>query len=125
MGATKRTPITGVSEPAQMRSNGPMRVAELGAGEILLTSIDREGTGKGFDVELTQKVSRAVSIPVVACGGAGALAHILNVVHQGAADAVCVASMVHYELLQRSGAEQRDYSEGNVEFLSKPEVFQR
>ena len=102
-----------------------VRVAELGAGEILLTSIDREGTGKGFDVELTQKVSRAVFIPVVSCVGVGTLALLLNVVHEGAADAVCVASMVHYELLQRSGAEQREYSEGNVEFLKQARSFSK
>lgn len=102
-----------------------VRAADLGAGEILLTSIDREGTGKGFDVELTHKVARAVSIPVVACGGAGTLTHVLDVVQGGAADAVCIASMLHYELLQRLGAEQRECSEGNVEFLKQPRNFSK
>ena len=93
------------------------RAAELGAGEILLTSIDREGTGKGFDLELTRQAARSVTIPVVACGGAGALEHIRDVVLDGAADAVCVASMLHYDLLKRTGTDYSAGEEGNVEFL--------
>jgi len=72
------------------------RGAELGAGEILLTSVDREGTQKGFDLELTALVSRAVPVPVIACGGAGSTGDILAVVREGAADAVCLASILHY-----------------------------
>jgi len=72
------------------------RVASLGAGEILLTSMDRDGTGKGFDLELTRAVSQAVNIPVIASGGVGHLDHLVQGVTQGAADAVLAASIFHF-----------------------------
>src|SRR5207253_3484204 len=72
-----------------------VRGAELGAGEILLTSIDREGTGQGFELELTRQVSRAVSIPVIACGGAGKLEPVRAVVADASADAVRLAAILH------------------------------
>jgi len=67
-----------------------------GAGEILLTSIDRDGTKSGFDCELTAAVSRAVAIPVIASGGAGALDHFVDVFTAGRADAALAASIFHY-----------------------------
>jgi cyclase len=67
-----------------------------GAGEILLTSIDRDGTKIGFDCELTSAVSRGVSIPVIASGGAGTLAHFVDVFTAGCADAALAASIFHY-----------------------------
>ena len=67
-----------------------------GAGEILLTSIDRDGTKRGFDCELTAAVSRAVSIPVIASGGAGTLDHFVDVFTAGCADAALAASIFHY-----------------------------
>ncbi len=70
-------------------------VAELGAGEILLTSIDRDGTQDGYDVALTQAVTGAVSIPVIASGGAGTAEHIRQVLTEGGADAALAASMFH------------------------------
>ena len=70
---------------------------DRGAGEILLTSIDREGTWEGFDVELVRQVSDAVSIPVIANGGAGNTAHIGEAVKQGHASAVALGSMVVYQ----------------------------
>lgn len=70
-----------------------------GAGELMVTSIDREGTGKGFDVELTRRIATQVSIPVIACGGAGSIAHVKEVIGDGAADAVCVASILHYDFV--------------------------
>ena len=73
------------------------RGVELGAGEILLTSVDREGTGKGFDVELVRAVSSAVNVPVIASGGMGTLGHLSEVVQQGGADAVAVAKVLHYK----------------------------
>ena len=72
------------------------RVMTLGAGEILLTSMDRDGTGQGFDLELTRAVSESVSIPVIASGGVGCLAHLYEGVTQGAADAVLAASIFHF-----------------------------
>jgi len=73
------------------------KLASLGAGEILLTAIDRDGTWSGFDVELTQKVAQAIAIPVIANGGAGTLSHIREVVTTGHASAVCLGSMVVYQ----------------------------
>ena len=69
---------------------------ELGAGEILLTSMDRDGTGDGYDLELTRAVSEAVSVPVIASGGVGTLDHLREGVVEGKADAVLVASMFHF-----------------------------
>ncbi len=67
----------------------------LGAGEILLNSIDRDGTREGYDLELLRRVSDAASIPVIASGGAGDLGQIARAVHDGHADAVLVASLLH------------------------------
>jgi imidazole glycerol-phosphate synthase subunit HisF len=71
-------------------------VEELGAGEILLTSMDRDGTGDGYDLELTRAVSEGASVPVIASGGAGTLEHLRQGVVDGKADAVLVASMFHF-----------------------------
>jgi cyclase len=73
------------------------RLEELGAGEILLTSIDREGTWEGFDLELTKRVADAVSIPVIAHGGAGRMEHIVEVVKQANASAVALGSLVVFQ----------------------------
>ena len=72
------------------------RMAELGAGEILLTSMDRDGTKIGFDLELTRAVSDAVPVPVIASGGVGALEHLAEGIQIGGADAVLAASIFHY-----------------------------
>ena len=68
----------------------------LGAGEILLTSMDADGTKDGYDIELTREVSEAVNVPVIASGGAGELEHFLKVLTDGKADAVLAASVFHY-----------------------------
>ena len=73
------------------------RGVELGAGEILVTSIDREGTRKGFDVALTKAVSSAVTVPVIASGGYGEPQHLGEVIRDGAADAVAIADALHYK----------------------------
>ena len=70
--------------------------AALGAGEILLTSVDREGRRQGFDVELVRAVAGAVPIPVIASGGMGCLDHLVDVVEQGGASAVAMADVLHY-----------------------------
>ena len=72
---------------------------ERGAGEILLTSIDRDGTGQGYDLELLRAVTRAVNVPVVASGGAGELEHFAEALTEGRADAVLAASRFHFEEL--------------------------
>jgi cyclase len=69
---------------------------ERGAGEILLTSMDRDGTGAGYDLALTRAVSEAVSVPVIASGGAGGLEHLFESVTEGKADAALVASIFHF-----------------------------
>jgi cyclase len=68
---------------------------ELGAGEILLTSMDRDGTQSGFDIALTAAISRAVSVPVIASGGAKIPQHFLEIFTQGCADAALAASIFH------------------------------
>jgi len=73
-----------------------MEVAKRGAGEILLTSMDRDGTKNGFDLELTRAVSDAVSVPVIASGGVGNLQHLVDGITQGHADAVLAASIFHF-----------------------------
>ncbi len=73
-----------------------VEAAGRGAGEILLTSMDADGTASGFDCELTARVSRTVSIPVIASGGAGAVDHFVDVFLRGAADAALAASVFHY-----------------------------
>ena len=72
------------------------RGVELGAGEILLTSVDREGTREGFDLELVAAVSGAVPVPVIASGGMGELEDVAKVVREGGADAVAMADVLHY-----------------------------
>ncbi len=69
---------------------------ERGAGEVLLTSMDRDGTTDGYDLELTAAVAAAVSVPVIASGGAGELEHLVEAIDQGGADAVLCASIFHY-----------------------------
>lgn len=75
------------------------KVEKLGAGEILLTSMDADGTNQGYDIDLTRAVSEAVSIPIIASGGAGNARHIHEVLTEGKADAALAASIFHYRVL--------------------------
>ena len=79
----------------------------LGAGEILLTSMDCDGTKAGYDIELTRAVAEAVSIPVIASGGAGTLEHFYEALSEGGADAALAASLFHYKELEIS--QVKDY----------------
>ncbi|MGI9599278.1 MAG: HisA/HisF-related TIM barrel protein, partial [Acidimicrobiales bacterium] len=72
------------------------KVVELGAGEILLTSMDRDGTREGFDHPMTRAVAEAVSVPVIASGGVGSVQHLADGVIEGRADAVLAASIFHF-----------------------------
>ena len=90
------------------------RMQQLGAGEILLTSMDRDGTKAGFDLALTRAVSRAVDVPVIASGGVGSLAHFSEGVLQGEADAVLAASVFHYGELSVRQVKQ-DMAEHGIE----------
>jgi cyclase len=73
-----------------------LKATDLGAGELLVTSVDREGTRKGFDLELTRHIADAVPIPVIASGGAGSIDDVATVIRDGHADAVALASILHY-----------------------------
>jgi len=83
------------------------RVVELGAGEILLTSMDRDGTKAGFDLALTRAVADAVSVPVIASGGVGTLDHLVEGVTEGHASAVLAASIFHFGTFTIAQAKQR------------------
>ena len=90
-----------------------MKACELGAGEILLTSMDCDGTKDGYDIELTKIVSDNVSIPVIASGGAGKLEHFKDAFTKGNADAVLAASLFHYKELEISRSERIFAGAGN------------
>ena len=77
-----------------------MKACELGAGEILLTSMDKDGTKDGYDIELTRTISENVKVPVIASGGAGKLPHFYDALTEGKADAVLAASLFHYKELE-------------------------
>lgn len=98
-GGRKPTGIDAVAWSAKMQ--------ELGAGEILLTSMDRDGTRDGFDLELTRAVCEAVSIPVIASGGVGNLDHLVEGVSEGKANAVLAASIFHFGEYTVEQAKQR------------------
>ncbi len=99
-------------------------VESLGAGEIIISSVDREGTGEGFDIELTKKISTAVNIPVVAHGGAGSIKDIVEVIKDGYADAVSIASIIHYGLI-KDYKNELNSEEGNKEFLLKKRTYNK
>ena len=88
------------------------RGAELGAGEILLTSMDRDGTEDGYELALTRAASDAVDVPVIASGGAGKLDHLVEAVEQGGADAVLCASIFHYGQYTVREAKERMHAAG-------------
>ena len=83
------------------------QAAELGAGEILLTSMDCDGTKAGYDVELTRAVADLVSVPVIASGGAGTMEHFYDAINEGKAEAVLAASLFHYREMEIS--DLKDY----------------
>jgi cyclase len=85
---------------------------ERGAGEVLLTSMDRDGTNDGYDIELTRAVADAVSVPVIASGGAGELAHLSEAIAEGGADAVLCASIFHYGQHRVREAKERLAADG-------------
>jgi cyclase len=85
---------------------------ERGAGEILLTSMDRDGTEHGYELELTRTVADAVEIPVIASGGAGKLEHLSSAIVEGGADAVLCASIFHYGVYQVREAKRYLHEQG-------------
>jgi imidazole glycerol-phosphate synthase subunit HisF len=103
-GGRKNTGLDAVQWAAKM--------AQMGAGEILLTSMDRDGTKSGFDLALTRAVSDAVSVPVIASGGVGNLDHLADGIQTGGADAVLAASIFHYGEFTVSQAKQHMAARG-------------
>lgn len=97
------------------------QVYKLGAGEILITSIDRDATGKGYDLELISKISELVPIPVIACGGAGKSEDFEKVIKCSQVNAVSAASIFHYNKIAKDLAIEK-FEEGNIEFLKKYSV---
>jgi imidazole glycerol-phosphate synthase subunit HisF len=95
----------------------------LGAGELVITSVDKEGTGEGYDIELIKSVSEAVSIPVIAHGGASSPENIVQAILYGKADAVAIASILHYSVMTTFGSHSSDYKEeGNISFLNSGKI---
>jgi len=95
------------------------QVEEYGAGEILITSVEKEGTGLGFDNILIKAISENVGIPVIAHGGPGKLEHIKTAFSEGYADAVALASILHYDYIKDHNEVSGYEKEGNIEFLKK------
>lgn len=96
-----------------------LKIVDLGVGEILLTSIDRDGTGLGYDIELVSKVVSLVPVPVIACGGAGRAAHFKEVIDKGSVDSVSAASIFHYNFFEEITDMAEYEGEGNIEFLKQ------
>jgi cyclase len=94
------------------------RVDELGAGEIVVTSVDREGSGQGFDLELVNRISSLVTIPVIAHGGAGNQDHVVEVLKNGNIGSAMISSLFHYQFIKENTSKASDL-EGNVEFLNQ------
>ena len=97
------------------------QAADLGAGEIIVTSIDREGTGKGYDVDLVRAIANQVDVPVIACGGAGNATHVADALGAGAS-AASLASVLHYHVLRHSRpADRAEFAtEINLAHLDRP-----
>jgi cyclase len=103
-----------------------IQAVELGAGELVVTSIDRDGTAAGYDLELTRTIAQRVPVPVIASGGAGSVAHVCEVIRDGLADAVSLASLLHYNRLRHAADAGDDFaSEGNIEFLKRGGTYSR
>ena len=98
------------------------KIDELGAGEIVITSVDREGTGEGFDINLVSAICKAVTIPVIAHGGAGKKEDVAEVINDGGADGVAISSMLHYHFLKGNYSQSSDL-EGNIEFLKQKRSY--
>lgn len=93
------------------------KIEELGAGEILITSVDREGTGKGFDCKLIETISKNLSIPLIAHGGAGKKEHVRDLIKSCHINGVCISSLFHYSILENLNSSPDLSLEGNVDFL--------
>lgn len=100
------------------------RAEALGAGEIVITSVDRDGTGLGFDLELIKKICNCVSIPIVAHGGAGKIEHVSELISSCNINGVAIASLIHYNTISQVKSSNQN-TEGNTEFLKSGNQFTR
>ena len=98
------------------------KIDELGAGEIVITSVDREGTGQGYDSELISKLSKLVSIPIIAHGGAGNKDHVIEVLKNDDINAAMISSLFHYDFIKENLSKSSSL-EGNTEFLKQKRDF--
>ena len=115
----------GREETTKEVSAWAVQASELGAGEILLTSVDRDGTGSGFDLQLTRMISQKLAIPVIAHGGAATEAHVAEVITKGSADAVALASLLHYSAIKQLERPKANGGEGNFEFINSSKMYGR
>lgn len=97
------------------------RVEELGAGELVLTSVDREGTGKGFDSELINLIANEINIPVIIHGGAGKREDFYNIISFSNVDAICSSSIFHYDCIDKMTMDFTKSTEGNFDFIKSGE----
>ena len=95
-----------------------MKMEEFGCGEIIITSVDKEGTGKGFDKELISLIANSVSIPVIAHGGAGRKEDIESLLDSNVVDSVALASILHYDTIHNLSKDINQNKEGNFDFLN-------
>jgi len=99
------------------------RATELGAGEIMITSVDREGTGSGFDLDLVKAIEAIVDVPLIVHGGAGKADDVSSLFMETQADAVALASILHYEYIASQDDFGHSENEGNIEFLKNKRSF--
>ena len=100
------------------------RAEELGAGEVIITSIDKEGTGEGFDLELIEAISTSVDIPVIAHGGMGQLIDATSAVN-AKANALAISSVLHYGYIEKNRSTENTTEEGNINFLRSGNKFSK
>jgi len=99
------------------------QIEELGAGELIITSVDREGTAEGFDIDLIKSISNVVNIPVIAHGGASTMSNIIDAVQVGNASAFAIASIFHYASMKKLLHTNSDNTEGNNTFKNSGKNF--
>jgi len=102
-----------------------LKVEELGAGELIITSVDNEGTGNGFDIELVKKLMELVSIPVIAHGGCGHEKHLLDLIQETSVDAVAISSILHYDFVSKFNFVHDSSTEGNTSFLNNKSTLSK
>lgn len=101
------------------------KAEELGAGELVITSVDKEGTGEGFDIALCKQIAEAVNIPVIAHGGAGSPQDIHKVIKEARVDAVTFASIIHYDYVHKLTEIGEYNEEGNISFLKSGKSYSK